>query len=724
MSKHRSFSILSLFFFCVLVAGAQEAATSGESLALAAPHDTVVYVEVPDVSTLGAALRDSAIGSVFKDSPLLGAGAVFLKSGLDLALQFTGGVQTAELKSLLPKQWAAVVFPHAAGADAAQRSGFALAGRLPQADGRLQAVWADHVLPTFTSLDKELQARVESVAGGKIHVLQKAPEPPFYVAFTERFLVLGNQLGVRAFLAAQAEPGESLGTQARYTEVAQRLAAASLASAYVDIASAIDRKLAGLPEGSKERRELESMGIDVLRGIGATTQAVGSRFHETVLLHTARDTAQGVLGLINTSEPILVRSAALVPDDYGAHVALSITSGADLLAAIREIVYFNEGDQGINNMNQGFEFLRTQTGVDFEADVFGQIGAELFAAGKLSGAAPWKDGGLKRLRPNDFEFLIGLKVLDAAKTKETVAQFLGSPLMTGAGIEQTSEMHQNVEISLVTGPKLPGGGWAYAFLADFLVLSRGPAAVKRAVDALGNKKNLQARPGFQIERTPFDEPVIARLHLDPTPQLAAVDESLLRQIKPPALKPFLSVVKSALSGVGAVTVVVRPSQDGLVLDADLPLPVVTTLVAAASIDALSKSALERQAEAARERMKAVSKALKKYYRKNNVPPDSLLQLVPAYIAQLPGDPFLGDDPFAYGVAAGGGGWILASVGPDGKPDVDVDSYNAQEWQALLRASDPAAVATARELIYQHGKKKARDEKAADDEGDIVMTGTW
>lgn len=724
MTRHPSLTILSLFLCCFLVARGQDAATAGESLALSAPHDAVTYVEVPDVAALGAALRDSDIGAAFKASPLFGAGAVFLRAALDLAVQFAGGIQTAELRSLLPTQWSAIVLPQAEGADAARRSGFALAGRLTQTDGRLQAVWSEHVLPTLTSLDKGFRAKVETVPGGTIHVVQKGQEPPFCVSFTERFLVLGNPLGIRAFLAAQAQPGESLGTQSRYTEVAQRFAPSPLASVYVDVASAIDRKLADLPEGSKERREMESMGFDTLRGIGGTTRSAGSRFHETVLVHTERDSAQGVLGLINTSEPILMRSASLIPDDYGAHLALSITGGADLLAAIRELVFFNEGDQGINNMNQGFEFLRTQTGVDFEADVFGQIGAEVFAAVKLAAAAPWKKGGMKKLRPSDFEFVIGLKVNDAAKAKETVAQFLGSPLMTGAGFEQTTETHQDVEIFVVTGAKLPGGKQAYAFLADFLVFSREPATIKRAVDALCNKKNLQARAGYQIERTPFDEPVIARLHLDLSPQLAAIDDSLLSKIKPPALRPFMNVVKSALSGVGAATVVVRPSRDGLVLDADLPLPVITTVAALASIDGLSKSALERQAETARERMKNVSKALRKYYRKNNVPPDSLLQLVPGYIADLPGDPFLGDDPFGYGVAAGGSGWILVSVGPDGKPDVDVDAYNAQEWQALLRATDPATVAEARRLIYQHGKKNARDEKAADDEGDIVMTGTW
>ena len=72
----------------------------------------------------------------------------------------------------------------------------------------------------------------------------------------------------------------------------------------------------------------------------------------------------------------------------------------------------------------------------------------------------------------------------------------------------------------------------------------------------------------------------------------------------------------------------------------------------------------------------------------------------------------------------GDGWMLASVGPDRKADVDTDTYHTGEWQEILRGQDPQDIAEAKRLVYRFRHKKLNDERALDDEGDIVRTGGW
>ena len=84
------------------------------------------------------------------------------------------------------------------------------------------------------------------------------------------------------------------------------------------------------------------------------------------------------------------------------------------------------------------------------------------------------------------------------------------------------------------------------------------------------------------------------------------------------------------------------------------------------------------------------------------------------------DPFLQDRQFEY--ARSGNSWVLVSVGPDGKLDVDPATTDPVEWKKRLRSGDPATVQQMKQLVYQFQKKRHHDEKTVDDEGDIVLVG--
>ncbi len=186
----------------------------------------------------------------------------------------------------------------------------------------------------------------------------------------------------------------------------------------------------------------------------------------------------------------------------------------------------------------------------------------------------------------------------------------------------------------------------------------------------------------------------------------------------------MPAITAALQGIAETQFVLRNTEQGLEIESTSPLPASTTLASLIALDRLAQPRVGRRAKDAEERMKKVGQALRKYYRKNQMPPDSLMQLVPGYIKKLPRDPFLVGSDFRYGICEGGSGWVLASVGPDGEPNVDVDAYHSGRWQAMMRAQDATQIALGKRLLYRFHHKRFKDERALDDEGDIVRTGGW
>ena len=68
-------------------------------------------------------------------------------------------------------------------------------------------------------------------------------------------------------------------------------------------------------------------------------------------------------------------------------------------------------------------------------------------------------------------------------------------------------------------------------------------------------------------------------------------------------------------------------------------------------------------------------ALQAYHAEHNAYPDSLATLVPTYLHAVPGDPFALNQPLRYHQTAQG--YLLYSIGPDGKDDGGTPSSDGQ-----------------------------------------------
>ena len=192
----------------------------------------------------------------------------------------------------------------------------------------------------------------------------------------------------------------------------------------------------------------------------------------------------------------------------------------------------------------------------------------------------------------------------------------------------------------------------------------------------------------------------------------------------PVLAPFVPVLATILENAGPSRFSLRATDTSIRIDGRAPLPILTAGTTAAGLDQLMKPPAARKAKIARQRMKQLSRGIRRYHRVSKTPPETLEDLTPRFAKTRPSDPFTDGADFGYGVSQDGKGWILTSVGPDGIADVPVDQFVHEEWKAIRRADTPEAKAEAERLVYRFKPKRNRAEKDWGDEGDIVETGSW
>jgi hypothetical protein len=223
----------------------------------------------------------------------------------------------------------------------------------------------------------------------------------------------------------------------------------------------------------------------------------------------------------------------------------------------------------------------------------------------------------------------------------------------------------------------------------------------------------------------WGQPGIAAVSLHAGAALEALLPTVLEQHLPANVRwaqPLLTgLLQAALNRFDAV---VTTQPGAITVTSASPLPFLTPAIAGGALGNLGKSRLERDVAAAQARMKKIAQALRRYHNANGMPPDSLQALAPAFLSEVPVDPFGQGDDFGYAVAVGGDAWILSSVGPDGVPDLELNGFNLAVWEEIGKSTDPGDVAEMKGLLHRFNPKQHEDERDPEDEGDIVVTGRW
>ncbi|OGV73668.1 MAG: hypothetical protein A3K18_17545 [Lentisphaerae bacterium RIFOXYA12_64_32] len=715
-------AIVATGVVCVLGMVGTPRVHGADSLANVVPDNTALFVEIPDIGKLRQALRDSEFGKSATTAPILQSVWTLIDAAEGLATQYLGDMNASELEAMLPSQWALCVQDLPDSAGDFDQPPVLFMGRLTGDGKALEELWSTRLFPRLKTLMSDAKIETADEGGTVAYRFQKPGESVLEIAFAHGMMLAGSTSGVAGFISGGAKPQAALAQKDSYKAAVEQFLPNALVTAYADVAPVIKRQLADLPEKSKQRRDMWVTGLESCQGVSSSAAPLGGRFQERVFVNLGENAQPGLLGMVNTREPMSVKSAALIPKNYVFHGAMSITSGKELWTNIRDLVVAVQGQAANAQIDQGLEFIRTQLQVDLEKDIMGQLAAETFMA-----VAPINLQELvaSKRRPNlrDFDILVGLEVKDPKAARETLRFIVESPFMTVQGVSLAVQNFQDTDLHIVSAPNLPGGSRAYAFVGSFLVIARDAESLKAVIKAQASGENLAATPRFASAPAPFSGPVVFSEYVNLSGVLAEVVSGLIRANQP-KLEPFVAAIASVMAQTGEIRVVGRSSPRGIVTDGDLAIPLGSALMGAAAGDYFGKPIVARKAKRAEERMKEVAGALRRYYQRNQAPPDTLVQLVPAYIEELPGDPFAGGAEFGYGISTGGSGWILVSVGPDGKRDVDLNEFSEEKWKAVEEAKDPAALEEARRLIYQFRPKQFADERGYDDEGDIINVGRW
>lgn len=689
--------------------------SGADNLASAAPPDTVCLLSINNAGELGNALERSPVGQVAEESPVIQSGLQLIRSGLDFFAQYSTSSSWAEVSDLLPQQWGIVILDIPPNASRTTKPGVACFGILPDNATKLQHLIGKRLLPNLNALAEDTTYSTQIHQGLTLHKFKKPGEPATFLTITKRLLIIGNDAGIKAFSATVTGKREPFGATKYDAIPGMASRGATLMETVIDFAPSLKRKLTKLSPTSKEIKDMRFLGTDALHTLTCDATSIGELFLEVMTFDMMGKADQGLLGALNHADQIELKSEHIAPGWASLHIALSITSGVDLLAEIRDLVGASQGEAASTKLDEALTFLGTQFNIDVNRDLLARLGPEIFVAAAPLDLKTW--AGKRKPRWTDVSIVGGFQVKEPDVVLFIIQRILQSALLTTQGWTVSSETHKKTRINIARSPDQTFE-LAYTVVDDFLIISWGLKPIKQILDSRAGKKNIPTTIS-----NPLPRKTVALIHVFPGPILEAFSPSLLAKVVPP-LQPFVPAMKEALGELREVRAVIVSSRHGPRLVSIAPLPALTTITALAGLDHFGKAPLEQRVDLARERMKEIGKGLRKYHRINKRPPTSLMDLTKPYLDSIPTDPFNKGATFGYKSSALLDAWILTSAGPNGKTDINLTSLTASDWRAMQEATDASSIGRAKRLIYQFKPKRFKDEQALDDEGDITLTGQW
>ena len=718
-TRNRSRSkLLAAALLCACFVGAQPAAFCGE-LSGVVPSEALVFVEIRDLAGMAGPARETVLYEIFESSELL-QGAV--DAGLGIARLFTAyvtGSRFADLREVLMKDVALVIFDLPEGARLTEPPPIALVADASGTERDLKQLFAETIKPHLTSLlHKSIRVTSKRRGAYVIETVTVPNKPPASFAFLDDVVCFGAEAAVQRIADAVAGEVPVLAANDAYVAVRKRTEVPSGVMLYVDINRLIERAQPRLEAKPKEMEGFRATGIISVKALGASTAFDGPGMRDKVAVYTG-DEAIGMIGMGSKLAAAEFASAKFVPREHGAFVGLNFANGPALQQAIRQLIIDIKGQAAIDGIAVQARNFENMLGMSFQEQIIEQVGGEFFVAAKIPDVGQLIAEGRKP-NPRDFALLFGLSV----KNQDTLADALNSIIISqplfNAGVSQDTYTFKEIDVTVLTIPKAKGATPSYAFVEGYLLFALFTEDLEKALDAYLAKETLATNEDFTSVRKRLPATSQGLIFADLRDTATALS-ALLAAKAPPKVKPFVPAISEAASKMFGLGLGLTTIEEGLLAETYSPVGGPCVFASLLSAGMLGKSRAGRGAEAVKDRMKKIRKALRRYRREQGAFPQSLDELVPKCIEELPGDPFAGEVPFEYAQTADGN-WILLSVGPDGKQDLELQGTSASKLRRLLASNDPADVAQMKASIFQHRKKAYADERGEDDEGDIVMLG--
>jgi hypothetical protein len=474
------------------------------------------------------------------------------------------------------------------------------------------------------------------------------------------------------------------------------------------------------------QRLLAALGGEGIRSIGWGMQFAEQTVRDRVFVQMDSPRT-GALNVLPDDLKVPFGGAQFVPRDFTAYATVDLGPGEQVWAGVQAAIRDAAGAQALERVQQFIEIaIEQQLGFSVRDGLIAPLGGELFVA---VDARKWGELIATAGTPNSRQlpFILGAKLANREAIEKTIQQILRSNLVwQQLGVETIAAKYNNVDTHVLRIPDRPDLSVSYAILNDYLIVAWQQDVLKAAIDAAVSKDSLASRSDHTTALKLVPEGGSLKVFVDAkgiTPGLiTGIEQGMVQPLK--QLAPELRLVAEKLD---PVMIRLGATKEGVLIDMASPVgsPVILLLAAV-----IGDSANRTWAALATERMQGIGKALETYRAQNGTYPRRLTELVPKYITELPDDPFSKPEgTFTYspgppsqtpdGKTVYTAGWILISVGPDNKLDVDIVTFDPAKWNQMQAGDNDAEL---KKQLYRFRPRLYKDERGGDDEGDIVLTG--
>jgi len=679
------------------------------------PDDCVMFVRLKSPETLGKRWQETALGRAVTSSELADAGLDFVSGGARFFSALAMGTSMADIRAHFLHDVGLAVFD--IGADPKKAPPMAFLFDVSRSPSQARSLVEETIVPRLTSLNPKIVASSESYEGVTLRKIQAPRKPALHWVFMENILAIGNTEGLRKIVDGSKNRSETLGSLDKYLATKGQVDVEVGALTYVNIKVLVDKVRPLLATRPKQQGTMAAFGILGMEAAAVSMEPEGAGVRNRLSLFTGGE-ATGFLRLAAAEPASDYAAPKLAPEDHHLCLAANLGSGEAFMAAFKEFIADVTPEDKILELTQIATVVAQQAGIDWQLDFFSALAGEFFFAMRLPNFA---ELAVERRgpKPADFDFLIGLSAQDEEVLRTTMDSLFQCEVVTthiGSTTPQDYKGRQLSVISLAKNDKITP---CYTFEKGCFIFALSPETIERFIDRSAENQTLASSEDFKkcYAKVAGQGNILA--YADVREVLTMLLQ--LAELKAPKpVQAFLPELKALPEAAFGTVITMKAEDYGLSGQSYGPVGALFTVTSLASLGNLTKSAQGRHAEAAKERMKKVRNLVRKHRMQHGEYPHTLDTFVGQVEENHLLDPFLQDRQFEY--ARSGNSWVLVSVGPDGKLDVDPATTDPVEWKKRLRSGDPATVQQMKQLVYQFQKKRHHDEKTVDDEGDIVLVG--
>jgi hypothetical protein len=614
------------------------------------------------------------------------------------------------------------------------------------------------IIPRLKTFAEKLALESEDFDGVKVYKFTppgQGKQPGYFGVIGDTF-AMGTEAGVKALIAtSKGQP--NIGSVAAFQSAKQATAIDAGAFVYVNLGAVLGGKEA--EEDSARKKALDALGINGVQCISASATFEGKGVRERVFVVTGKEKS-GLLKHFADQPAKAPVSVALVPQGFSLYLALQSGGGPKVYQALKAFVQEVAGDEGLARFQAVEQTFQQQAQLDIEQDIFGPMGNEAFAAVDLRKLVEV----LPERKPNwgDVQFIAGVEAQDAARLESSLAQLFFSQFFVQQGITVNKVRYKDSDLNVISDPRRPNVAPTYAFLDKFFVVASSTDAMKLVVDAREAKKSLATSEDFTQVQASLPKESNFTAYFDTKSVLPALLTAASEK-GPLPLRPFLPALKTLADRMTGIGVALVNAPDGIRGEAYSPIGGPFWLVTLASLGNLTKSPVESKVAQTMRRMGQTEFAIRRFREATGRYPTTLAELVPEYLKKEPTDPFSPDHAsLGYVLLAGGAAvtvppaapgappqagapapkpegpapskaegpprtpgeiaYLLISIGPDGKKDIDPLDPNITQLLSKFNSQNPDDIALLKSKIYQYKKEIYPEKRALNDTGDIIRPG--